>query len=73
MFVEPHDEGFARRPHRNAAVRFWTVEIALGTRAGFLLVRKLGNVDLRKLEKEMKTNMTYDNDQVTEAMEVNFA
>jgi hypothetical protein len=23
--------------------------------------------------KEMKTNMTYENDQVTEAMEVNFA
>ena len=30
-------------------------------------------LDLRKLEKEMTTNMTYQNDQVTEAMEVNFA
>jgi hypothetical protein len=33
MFVEPHDEGFARRPHRNATIRFWTVEIAFGARA----------------------------------------
>jgi hypothetical protein len=30
-------------------------------------------LDLRKLETEMKTNMTYENDQVTEAIEVNFA
>jgi hypothetical protein len=26
-----------------------------------------------KLEKEMRTNMSYENDQVTQAMEANFA
>jgi hypothetical protein len=46
-----HYEDSAGEIESNATVRFWTVEIALGTRAGFLL-RKLENVDPRKLEKK---------------------
>ena len=36
-------------------------------------LREVAASDRQKLEKEMTTNMTYENDYVTEAMEVNFA